>query len=106
MPESMLDGVVPSFNDDLEERRKLMALKVQSWFESLQSSAAANAHVDRAPPLVGGVGAFAAAVYSPTSAKKLDLRAWSRRTCASNSVCEVRGASDPACCAIACNRAQ
>ncbi len=35
VPESMLDGVVPDYDAFLEERRKLMALKVKSWFESL-----------------------------------------------------------------------
>jgi len=35
IPENMLDGEIKSFNDFLEERRKLMALKVKAWFEGL-----------------------------------------------------------------------
>jgi hypothetical protein len=35
VPESMLDGVVPAYDDFLEERRKLMALKIKAWFETL-----------------------------------------------------------------------
>lgn len=35
IPEAMLDGVIPSFDDFLEERRKLMALKIKTWFEAL-----------------------------------------------------------------------
>lgn len=35
IPESMLDGEVKDFNDFLEERRKLMALKIKAWFEVL-----------------------------------------------------------------------
>lgn len=35
IPESMLDGVIPSYDEFLEERRKLMALKIKSWFEIL-----------------------------------------------------------------------
>ena len=35
MPESMLDGEIPDYDDFLEERRKLMALKIKRWFESL-----------------------------------------------------------------------
>jgi len=35
VPESMLDGDIPDFEDFLEERRKLMALKIQTWFEAL-----------------------------------------------------------------------
>jgi hypothetical protein len=35
IPDSMLDGEVPDFDDFLEERRKLMALKIKAWFEAL-----------------------------------------------------------------------
>lgn len=35
IPETMLDGEIKDFNDFLEERRKLMALKVKAWFEVL-----------------------------------------------------------------------
>jgi hypothetical protein len=35
LPESMLDGEIPNYDDFLEERRKLMALKIKAWFEAL-----------------------------------------------------------------------
>ena len=35
IPESMLDGAMPDYGDFLEERRKLMALKMKTWFEAL-----------------------------------------------------------------------
>jgi len=35
LPESLLEGVLPDYDDFLEERRKLMALKIKTWFESL-----------------------------------------------------------------------
>jgi hypothetical protein len=35
LPESLLDGFIPSYDDFLEERRKLMALKIKAWFEIL-----------------------------------------------------------------------
>jgi hypothetical protein len=35
LPESLIDGVIPDYDDFLEERRKLMALKIKNWFESL-----------------------------------------------------------------------
>lgn len=35
LPESLLDGDVPSYDDFLEARRKLMALKIKKWFEVL-----------------------------------------------------------------------
>jgi hypothetical protein len=35
IPESMLDGTIPDYDDFLEERRKLMALKIKIWFEAL-----------------------------------------------------------------------
>lgn len=35
LPESLLDGQVPSYDEFLEERRKLMALKIKAWFEAL-----------------------------------------------------------------------
>ena len=35
VPESMLDGEIPAYDDFLAERRKLMALKIKTWFEAL-----------------------------------------------------------------------
>jgi hypothetical protein len=35
LPESLLNGAIPTYDDFLEERRKLMALKVKTWFEAL-----------------------------------------------------------------------
>lgn len=35
LPASMADGRIPEYDDFLEERRKLMALKIKSWFEVL-----------------------------------------------------------------------
>jgi hypothetical protein len=35
LPESLLDGEVPSYDDFLEQRRKLMAQKVKTWFQAL-----------------------------------------------------------------------
>lgn len=35
IPESMLDGEIKDFSEFLEERRKLMALKIKAWFEVL-----------------------------------------------------------------------
>jgi hypothetical protein len=35
LPESMADGFAPDYDDFLEERRRLMALKIKAWFESL-----------------------------------------------------------------------
>lgn len=35
LPETMLDGVIPAYDDFLEERRKLMAMKIKAWFETL-----------------------------------------------------------------------
>ena len=35
IPETMLDGEIKDFNAFLEERRKLMALKIKAWFEQL-----------------------------------------------------------------------
>lgn len=35
IPEAMLDGEIKDFNEFLEERRKLMALKIKAWFEVL-----------------------------------------------------------------------
>jgi hypothetical protein len=35
IPASLLDGDIPPYDDFLEERRKLMALKVKQWFEAL-----------------------------------------------------------------------
>lgn len=35
VPEAMLDGEVEDYRDFLAERRKLMAMKIKNWFESL-----------------------------------------------------------------------
>jgi len=35
LPEALLDGGIPAYDDFLEERRKLMAQKIKSWFEAL-----------------------------------------------------------------------
>lgn len=35
IPEAMLDGAIPDYDDFLEDRRKLMALKIKNWFETL-----------------------------------------------------------------------
>lgn len=35
IPKSMLDGTISDYDDFLEERRKLMALKIKTWFEAL-----------------------------------------------------------------------
>lgn len=35
VPDSMLDGAIPDYDDFLEERRQLMALKMKAWFEAL-----------------------------------------------------------------------
>jgi len=35
LPLSLLDGGIPAYDDFLEERRKLMAQKIKSWFEVL-----------------------------------------------------------------------
>jgi hypothetical protein len=35
LPETLLDGEVPGYDAFLEERRKLMALKIKAWFETL-----------------------------------------------------------------------
>ena len=35
VPDAMLDGDVPSYDDFLAERRQLMARKIRDWFESL-----------------------------------------------------------------------
>lgn len=35
LPESLLDSIIPSYEEFLEERRKLMALKIQQWFKIL-----------------------------------------------------------------------
>jgi hypothetical protein len=35
LPASLLEGVIPSYDDFLEQRRKLMALKIKRWFEVL-----------------------------------------------------------------------
>ena len=35
LPESLLDGEIPPYDDFLEQRRKLMAQKIKTWFEAL-----------------------------------------------------------------------
>ena len=35
VPESMLDGPIPDYDDFLDQRRKLMAQKIKTWFEAL-----------------------------------------------------------------------
>lgn len=35
IPESMLDGRIPDYDDFLAERRRRMALKIKTWFEAL-----------------------------------------------------------------------
>lgn len=35
IPESLLDGKVPDYDDFLEQRRQLMAQKIKTWFEAL-----------------------------------------------------------------------
>lgn len=35
IPPAMLDGAIPDYDDFLEQRRRLMALKLQQWFEVL-----------------------------------------------------------------------
>ncbi|MFA6240051.1 MAG: hypothetical protein WC655_03935 [Candidatus Hydrogenedentales bacterium] len=35
LPKSLLEGEVPDYDDFLEERRKLMALKIKSWYQKL-----------------------------------------------------------------------
>jgi hypothetical protein len=32
LPDSLLDGEIPDYDHFLEERRKLMALKIKTWF--------------------------------------------------------------------------
>jgi hypothetical protein len=35
LPETLIEGVIPEYDEFLEKRRKLMALKIKFWFESL-----------------------------------------------------------------------
>jgi hypothetical protein len=35
LPETLLDGEIPPYDDFLEERRKLMAEKIRKWFAIL-----------------------------------------------------------------------
>jgi len=35
LPESLLDSEIPTYEEFLRERRKLMALKIKTWFEGL-----------------------------------------------------------------------
>ena len=34
-PSSLLEDEIPSYDDFFEQRRKLMALKIKTWFETL-----------------------------------------------------------------------
>lgn len=40
IPESLLDGGIKDFNEFLEERHRLMALKTKTWFDALQNTEA------------------------------------------------------------------
>jgi hypothetical protein len=35
LPVSMLDGEIPAYKAFLEQRRRLMAQKIRTWFEAL-----------------------------------------------------------------------
>ncbi len=35
LPESIIDGVIPDYYDFLEEHRKLMAMRIKTWFKAL-----------------------------------------------------------------------
>src|SRR5262249_55217793 len=35
LPEALLAGTIPTYDDFLDQRRKLMALKIKQWFEAL-----------------------------------------------------------------------
>ena len=35
VPESLLDGEIPKYDDFLEQRRTLMAQKIKTWFQTL-----------------------------------------------------------------------
>jgi hypothetical protein len=35
IPETLLDGEIPSYDDFLEQRRALMAQKIKTWFHAL-----------------------------------------------------------------------
>jgi hypothetical protein len=35
LPERLLDGEIPTYDDFLEQRRKLMAQKIKTWFGGL-----------------------------------------------------------------------
>jgi hypothetical protein len=35
LPDSMLDGHIASYDEFLDERRRLMSLKIKTWFEVL-----------------------------------------------------------------------
>jgi hypothetical protein len=35
LPEALLDGEIPAYDEFLEERRRLMALKIKRWFDVL-----------------------------------------------------------------------
>ena len=35
LPESLINGVIPAYDDFLEQRRKLIALKIKDWFKTL-----------------------------------------------------------------------
>lgn len=35
LPEPLVDGEIPDYEDFLDSRRKLMALEIKTWFEAL-----------------------------------------------------------------------
>ena len=35
LPESVVDGIIPTYDEFLEQRRRLMSLKIKTWFEAL-----------------------------------------------------------------------
>ncbi|MEO6192045.1 MAG: hypothetical protein ABIS20_03485 [Thermoanaerobaculia bacterium] len=35
LPDSLLNGEIPAYDEFLEERRRLMAQKIKTWFEAL-----------------------------------------------------------------------
>jgi hypothetical protein len=35
LPECFVDGDIPTYDDFLEQRRKLMGQKIKTWFEGL-----------------------------------------------------------------------
>ena len=54
VPERLLDGEVPDYDDFLEERRRLMALKIQAWFDALWYRPGGATITGRHAPRPGG----------------------------------------------------